>query len=289
MISKTDFLFEYFPIDLFIGSPYNLFMRIEARSLIKTILRLLIGCSAVLLSAGCSYRPLFSTSDISSAVIISETRRTIEITPSSPAASTTGLLFYPGGLVDSHVYNELLSGFVEAAGITTIIVKMPSNLAVLDIDAGLSVTTEYPKITRWIIAGHSLGGSMAASTVKGHESAYAGLIFMDSYPADGDSLKTWPGAVLSLYSSAEKVSDPERMQQTLDLIPAATWLTAASRVYPPETENYAVIHQIDGGSHSFFGTYGPQDGDYIPTITRSVFHAEVIDYMVEFFTENGWS
>ena len=244
--------------------------------------------SAVFLSAGCSYQPLFSPADISSAVTISETRRTIEIRPVSAEISAAGLLFYPGGLVDSHVYNEILSQFVESAGVLTVIVKMPSNLAVLDINAGLSVTPGYPEISRWIIAGHSLGGSMAASTVKRNPSAYDGLIFMDSYPAGSDSLKTWPGTVLSLYSSIEKISDPVRMQKTLDLIPPATWLTKDSRIYPEEKNNYSVIHQIDGGSHSYFGTYGPQAGDYTPTITRTDFHTEVIDYMVEFFSENGW-
>lgn len=249
---------------------------------------LIIGAAIAILSAGCSYRPIFDQSDIDYDVTINETRRTIKITPTAMVTSTTGLLFYPGGLVDSHVYNELLAQFTESCGITTIIIKMPSNLAVLDIDAGLSIILSYPEITRWIIAGHSLGGSMAASTVRKNPSVYAGLIFMDSYPSNNDNLKTWPGAVLSIYSSIDKINEEQRMQQTLDLIPFATWLTASSRVYPADKSNYSVIHQIDGGSHSYFGTYGPQDGDSPPKITRAVFHAEVIDYMDEFFTENGW-
>ncbi len=248
----------------------------------------MMGLSIALITIGCSYSTTFSPSDIGSAVTISETRRTIEIKPTAAGISSVGLIFYPGGLVDSHVYNELLAQFSEVCGIMTIIVKMPSNLAVLDIDAGLSVIPSYPEIKKWIIAGHSLGGSMAASTVNTNPAAHAGIIFMDSYPPGTSSLKTWSGAVLSLYSSIEKVNDPERMQQTLDLIPPATWLTASSRIYPAEKSNYSVIHQIDGGSHSYFGTYGPQDGDYTPTITREAFHAEVINYMGEFFTENGW-
>lgn len=212
----------------------------------------------------------------------------MEIRPSSGEVSTTGLLFYPGGLVDSHVYNELVANFVETARVIAVIVKMPGNLAVFDINAGLSVIKDYPEINRWVIAGHSLGGSMAAAVVKDNPEAFEGLVFMDSYPADGDSLKDWSGAVLSFYSSVEKISDPDRMERTLDLIPPATWLTDTARVYPPEKTNYTVIHQIDGGSHSFFGTYGPQAGDYEPTVSREAFHGEVIDYMTEFFSENGW-
>ena len=243
--------------------------------------------SAALLIAACSYQPIFTPTAIGSAVTISETRRAIEIRPAS-GASSCGLLFYPGGLVDNHVYNELLAQFAETAGITTVIVKMPANLAVLDINAGNGVIAAYPEITKWIIAGHSLGGSMAASTVSENPETYAGLIFMDSYPADSNSLATWNGAVLSLYSSIEKINDPLRMQTTLELLPPATWLTTSNRIYPAVKSNYTVIHQVDGGSHSFFGTYGPQDGDYKPTISRTDFHAEVVDYMVEFFTENGY-
>jgi len=251
--------------------------------------RLLIPLlTATLLAAACSCQPLFSPCDIGTGVMINETRRVIEISPFSGAVSATGLLFYPGGLVDSHVYNQILADFAGTAGALTVVVKMPGNLAVFDINAGLSVIRDYPEMPRWVIAGHSLGGSMAASVAKGSPETFEGLIFMDSYPADSASLADWQGAVLSLYSSEEKVSDQERLERTLALIPPAAWLTDTERTYPADKTNYTVIHQIDGGSHSFFGTYGPQEGDEIPTVSRESFHAEVIDYMTEFFTENGW-
>lgn len=255
---------------------------------LKKIITIVLCTSIVILTLSCSYQPIFAPDDINSAVTINETRRVIEIYPASETASTTGLIFYPGGLVDNHVYNILLSNFVATSNVTTVVIKMPANLAVFDINAGISIIADYPQINEWIIAGHSLGGSMAASTVKKNPTVYKSLIFMDSYPADGDSLKDWSGVVLSLYSSVEKIEDPEQMQKTLSLIPIATWLKPEERVYPTKITNYSVIHQIDGGSHSFFGTYGPQDGDYPPTISRDVFHSEVIDYMVEFFTKNDW-
>lgn len=112
---------------------------------------------------------------------------------------------------------------------------------------------------------------------------------MDSYPADSTSLKDWPGAVLSLYSSIEKVSDDKQMTKILNLLPSATWLPDIDSEYPEVINgNYTVIHQIDGGCHSYFGSYGPQDGDYNPTITRAAFHQEVIDYMTVFFANNSW-
>ena len=237
---------------------------------------------------GCSYRPNFSYDTIRSDISITDMRDTIEITPAVDTGLTTALLFYPGGLVDSHVYDELLADFSAESGIMSVVVKMPANLAVFSINSGIDVIEEYSNIDTWIIAGHSLGGSMAAASVNDNRDTYKGLIFMDSYPADSDNLSNWNGAVLSLFSSIEKISDAERMAKTLALIPPATWLTDTDRNYPAEKTNYSVLHQIDGGSHSYFGTYGPQDGDYTPTIERDDFHAEVVDYMVEFFIQNGW-
>ncbi|MDC7125608.1 MAG: alpha/beta hydrolase [Spirochaetales bacterium] len=236
----------------------------------------------------CSYQTTFSSDNINYDVTITEKRNSIIIEPSSGETSTTGLLFYPGGLVDNHAYNDLLAQFSEEAGIKCVVVKMPANLAVFAINSGIKRCEEHPDIEKWIIAGHSLGGAMAASTVNKYSDFYSGIIFMDSYPADSVSLKNWEGCVLSLFSSIEKISDEERMNKTLSLIPPATWLTEDERSYPEESSNYSVIHCINGGSHSYFGSYGPQDGDFTPTITREEFHDEVVDYMTEFFSENGW-
>lgn len=236
----------------------------------------------------CSYSPIFNEGDIDSNILTIESRRTISISSKLNQNSTTALMFYPGGLVDSHVYNELLTDFVSATDIPVIVVKMPGNLAVFDINAANTIISENSQITSWIIAGHSLGGSMAASTLYNNPDLYKGIIFMDSYPPDGNSLKEFPGAVLSLYSSIEKVNDPDKMSKTLSLLPPTTSLTDISSPYPEELTNYSVLHQIDGGSHSYFGSYGPQDGDYTPTVTRDEFHSEVIAYMKEFFNKNGW-
>ena len=243
---------------------------------------------AALTVTGCSYAPLTDYSEIDPNVSITETRTAIEISLKTGPVSDTALIFYPGGLVDNHVYDEILADFCVAAGVKVVVAKMPANLAVFKINAGKAIIEAHPEISEWVIAGHSLGGSMAASEVNRNRELYSGLIFMDSYPADGDSLQDWQGRVLSLFSSIEKISDQERMSRTLSLLPEAFWLTADKRSYPAKDSNYSVLHQIDGGSHSYFGTYGPQDGDYTPTITREAFHAEVVDYMTQFFTENGW-
>ena len=47
--------------------------------------------------------------------------------------------------------------------ILCILVKMPLNLAVFDINAADGIQTKFSYIDNWYIGGHSLGGAMAAS------------------------------------------------------------------------------------------------------------------------------
>ena len=49
-----------------------------------------------------------------------------------------------------------------------------------------------------------------------------------------------------------------------------------------------MLHQIPGGVHAQFGSYGPQAGDGTPTISAADQRAETVSYIVEFFTNNGW-
>ena len=84
----------------------------------------------LVISASCSYLP--EGEIYPAGVNVEENRDLIEIMPEGGAASATGLVFYPGGLVDPHAYIELASGFaLSGSGHRVLIVKMPSNLAVL--------------------------------------------------------------------------------------------------------------------------------------------------------------
>ena len=80
----------------------------------------------------------------------------------APEAAETGLIFYPGGKVEYRAYQPLMQAFA-AEGILCVLVEMPFNLAVLDVDAADGIQEEFPEIEEWYIGGHSLGGSMAAS------------------------------------------------------------------------------------------------------------------------------
>ena len=75
-----------------------------------------------------------------------------------PKEPESGLIFYPGGKVEFTAYAPLLRSLAEE-GVLCVLLKMPCNLAVLDIDAAEGIQERFPEIGDWYIGGHSLGGS----------------------------------------------------------------------------------------------------------------------------------
>ena len=164
-----------------------------------------------------------------------------------PEDPTAGLIFYPGGKVEHTAYAPLLRACAEQ-GILCALVRMPGNLAVLDANAADGLQEEYPEVTAWYMAGHSLGGAMAANYAAAHAEDFNGLILLAAYSTKdltGTTLR-----VLSVYGSEDGVLNRESYEKNRANLPADT------------TE---VI--LDGGCHAQFGSYGPQDGDGIPSIS----------------------
>ena len=118
-----------------------------------------LGTAALL--ASCSYLPQYPPGSLAPGVTVTETRDSILLVAGTPAPTTAGLLFYPGGLVDPHGYLPLLAD-IAAAGIPVVLAKAPGNLAVFSPDAGLALRSLVPGANGWVIGGHSLGGAMAA-------------------------------------------------------------------------------------------------------------------------------
>jgi len=167
--------------------------------------------------------------------------------PAAPA--DTGLVFYPGGLVDPAAYAPLMRK-VSERGILAVAVPMPLNLAVFAPGRAAEVMAAYPDIAHWIVGGHSLGGSMAAEFAKDNPAAIEGLALLASYPGGSTDLSSAPLAVVSLYGSEDGVAGDEPAA-ALGRLPAATRLLL-----------------ITGGNHAQFGDYGPQRGDGAATISR---------------------
>lgn len=164
-----------------------------------------------------------------------------------PEEPTVGLIFYPGGKVEHTAYAPLLRACAEW-GILCALVQMPCNLAVFNVSGADGVREQFPDVERWYIAGHSLGGAMAASYAAGHVDELDGLVLLAAYSTQ--DLADSSLDVLSIYGSEDGVLDMKKYKQYRSNLPADT-----SEMV------------IDGGCHAQFGSYGPQNGDGIPTIS----------------------
>ena len=165
-----------------------------------------------------------------------------------PEGATKGLIFYPGGKVEYRAYIPLMQACAEE-GILCVLVEMPFNLAVLDVNAADGIQREYPEIEDWYIGGHSLGGSMAASYLAGHTEDYEGLILLGSYSTA--DLSDTDLDVLSVFGSEDQVMNREKYDENKSNLPTDFTETV-----------------IEGGCHAYFGMYGAQEGDGTPTITN---------------------
>ena len=102
------------------------------------------------------------------------------ITVFSPEGAKAGLIFYPGGKVEHSAYAPLMAA-CASEGVMCVLVQMPFNLAVLDINAADGIQEQFPEISEWYIGGHSLGGSMAASYAAKHQDEFCGLVLLAAY------------------------------------------------------------------------------------------------------------
>ena len=159
--------------------------------------------------------------------------------------ATTALAFYPGGKVQAEAYMPLLRR-IARDGADCYLVKMPFNLAVFGVNRVEGVMAAHPH-DRWLLAGHSLGGAMAARWAAAHPGRLDGLVLLAAYP-DRPLPEDLP--VLVLYGSEDGVLNRSNLEKSASLL-------------PPD----AVVRQLPGGNHANFGSYGAQRGDGIATVT----------------------
>lgn len=211
----------------------------------------------------------YRASEAASTAMVSSDTVTVEtgdgITVFSPALPNAGLIFYPGGKVEYTAYAPLMRALAED-GILCVLVQMPGNLAVLDMDAAEGIPEQYPDIENWYIGGHSLGGSMAASYVSKHSSEYKGLILLAAY-STADLTASGPDALL-IRGSRDGVLNLDKYEMYI------------ANLSPDSVERV-----IEGGNHAQFGSYGTQDGDGEASISREEQTALTAQYILEFIEE----
>jgi len=176
------------------------------------------------------------------------------------AGTDVALIFYPGAKVEYTAYVPLFFELAEQ-GVDCFLLEMPCNLAILGQNKAEKIIEEYD-YKQWYLAGHSLGGAMAATFASANPEELSTLILLAAYPTK--SLEQEGLTVVSLYGSEDRVLNMEKLVEGREFMP----------------ENYTEIC-IDGGNHAWFGNYGEQDGDGVATISREEQLAQTVEAILE--------
>ena len=176
----------------------------------------------------------------------------------------TGLIFYPGGLVEPTAYAPILHRIAEE-GVLVMIVPMPLNLAIFNPGAANAVIDDYPQISKWIIAGHSLGGAAAGIFAENNPTTIDGIAFWDSFPPDTADLSDNDISVLSIFGTTNNFPNTDNFDDKRSLLPEDTLFVA-----------------VEGANHAQFGDYGPQKGDVAAAISLAEQHERVAEIMLDF-------
>ena len=182
---------------------------------------------------------------------------------------STGLILYPGGLVDHSAYAPA-GREIAMGGYLVVIPPMPLNLAVFGYNFATEIMAAYPEISRWAIGGHSLGGSMEALYVDQNPGEISGLILWASYPAKMNDLSREVIAVSSIYGTVDGLATLDEVLESRSKLPVNT-------VWVP----------IDGGNHAQFGWYGSQDGDNPATIDRDQQQSQIVTATLALLSQLG--
>jgi len=193
--------------------------------------------------------------------MIESTNHTIEsfdeytvIIPSDNYNQDVGVIVYPGGKVEAKAYMGLLLQLADQ-GVTSILVDMPFNLAVFNVDAAESAQELAPNIQTWYLMGHSLGGAMASSYLK-DDQTIEGLILLAAYPINDRDIRT-----LQIVGSEDGILDFTKLDD--------------------QRETYI----IEGGNHAYFADYGDQEGDNDATISKTQQQLLTIEKIIEFIND----
>ena len=173
-----------------------------------------------------------------------------------PEDTDTGIIFYPGAKVEYTSYLPLLQK-LQQKGYLCVLVQMPFNLAIFDINAADGIYSQHPEIEHWILAGHSLGGAMASSYLSDHPETADGLILLGAYVYGNVPVED----TLVLYGSEDRVLDRAKLSGGDNEV------------------------EIEGGNHAQFGNYGAQASDGTATISAEEQQNIAVEKIDEFIKQ----
>lgn len=197
--------------------------------------------------------------------------RSMRFTPAD-AEGRPGLIFIPGGMVDPRAYAPLLHS-IASFGHPVILIKHPhlGGRHAMGEDGrretvarALTALEAAPGKARWIVAGHSLGGALAARVARTNPARMAGLVLLGTTHPRDFSIADYPHPVIKVYGTRDGIAPLAKSK-------------ANARNLPPSTHWIA----IEGGNHSQFGYYGFQFLDRRASISREEQQRQVAQVLLE--------
>ena len=176
----------------------------------------------------------------------------------SPTQDTdsVGMLYFPGARVDPYSYLYPLVD-IAAEGTTVVIVDPLFNMALIDSRGVGELTRDLPKVSEWVLAGHSLGGVKACLEAD-HPSVTHLVLFASYCATDISSLDI---GVLQIVGDQDGLLDNDLRVEAFSLLPAG--------------EDATLV--VPGANHADFGTYGPQPGDGPSSYTNEEMRAIITE------------
>ena len=194
--------------------------------------------------------------------------------PKTPYAKAA-MIFICGSGIHAHAYAPLLRPIADA-GYSVFIVKLPYRFAPFSshkdqaVDRARSLIAAHPETAHWVIAGHSLGGALAARVAEAEPGLNAAFVLIGTtHPKDRD-LSRLDAPVIKVYATNDGIAPADRVMASKGLL-------------PPQTEWV----RITGGNHSQFGHYGHQLFDGRATISRDVQQAITRETLLEALRHGG--
>jgi hypothetical protein len=184
-----------------------------------------------------------------------------------------GFILFPGAFVDITAYAPPAHA-IAAEGFLTVLIQVKGGLSLgNNLTRADRVMSDYAGIEKWIVGGHSMGGSGACSYAKDFTENVVGVVLWASYPSETFRIDDKDLKAISIYGSKNL---------NIDNFPAS------AEHLPPNTP--FVI--IEGGNHYQFGFYDPflcpeeMNMDTTPgDITREEQQAQIIQATLDFLEQ----
>lgn len=175
--------------------------------------------------------------------------------------SKIGIVFYPGGNVESESYSPLAYELAEK-GVSVYILHVPYKLAILNPYKAKDIIDSESSL-KWYVGGHSLGGVVSSLYYERYPQSLEGLFFLASYPMKNMSNSDIP--VLSIQGSKDGLMGVDEFDEKKKLFPQNT-----------------TFIEVKGGNHSQFGYYGLQDKDQITDLSREEQQRVIVEALSRF-------